>query len=156
MKHKQVLITVCSAVVLIAGCKPTDENQPQVGDSAAAQYDRVKKETREAAQSAKDYAYAQKAEFVEKMKADLADLNKEMDRLAAKVENSSAATKDEAKAKLEALREKTEHLNKKLDSVKDATESTWDEVRAGFKKGYDEVKDSFNQARQWLSDKIAS
>ena len=89
------------------------------------------------------------------MKNELAQMNQEMDRLAAKVENSSTATKDEAKARLQALREKSSDLNKKLDRVKESSESTWEDVKAGAKKGYDDVKDSFNQARQWLSDKLA-
>jgi hypothetical protein len=42
-----------------------------------------------------------------------------------------------------------------LDKAKNATESTWDDVKAGFKKAYSELKDGFNQARQWVSDKIA-
>jgi len=46
-------------------------------------------------------------------------------------------------------------LNKKLEEAKSATESTWDDVKAGFKKGYSELKDGFQQARQWASDKIA-
>jgi hypothetical protein len=46
-------------------------------------------------------------------------------------------------------------LNTQLDTAKSATESTWDDVKAGFKKGYSELKDGFNQARQWVSDKIA-
>ena len=32
---------------------------------------------------------------------------------------------------------------------------SWEDVKAGVRKGYDEVKDSFKQARRWLSEKIA-
>ena len=46
-------------------------------------------------------------------------------------------------------------LKKQLDEAKSATESTWDSVKAASKKGYNELKDGFNQARQWVSDKIA-
>lgn len=43
----------------------------------------------------------------------------------------------------------------RIISRKDATESNWESVKAGSKKAYGELKDNFNQARQWLSDKIA-
>jgi hypothetical protein len=31
----------------------------------------------------------------------------------------------------------------------------WRDVKVGFGKGYRELKDGFQQARQWVSDKIA-
>ena len=39
--------------------------------------------------------------------------------------------------------------------AKNATESTWSDVKEGVKKGYNELKDAFQQARQWVSDKTA-
>lgn len=59
------------------------------------------------------------------------------------------------KPKLQALREPTAKLNQRLDEAKNATESTWGGVKAGFKKGYGELKDGLQSARQWVSDKIA-
>jgi ElaB/YqjD/DUF883 family membrane-anchored ribosome-binding protein len=85
----------------------------------------------------------------------LTALNGDLDQLVAKVEKSSDAVKAEAKPKLQALRDQTAQLNKQLDEVKNATESTWDSVKNGFKKAYESSKDGFNQARQWASDKIA-
>lgn len=53
------------------------------------------------------------------------------------------------------LREKADPLGKQLDKARNATESTWDGVKAGSKKAYDELKEGFNQSRRWVSDKIA-
>jgi hypothetical protein len=53
------------------------------------------------------------------------------------------------------LRDEAAGLNKQLDQAKNATESTWDSVKAGTKKAYNGLKDDFQQARQWASDKIA-
>jgi hypothetical protein len=78
-----------------------------------------------------------------------------LDQLSAKVESASDSVKAEAKPKLQALRDQSAGLNKQLDEVKNATESTWDSVKSGFKKGYEASKDGFNQARQWVSDKVA-
>ena len=103
----------------------------------------------------KNYSYAQKAQFVEKMQGELTALNAELDQLSAKIEKSSDAAKAEAKPKLQALRDQTVQMNKQFDEVKNATESTWDGVKDGFNKAYQSSKDGVQQARQWASNKIA-
>ena len=108
--------------------------------TTAQQFDKVQAETKEAAQDMKDYTFAQKAEFVEKMQGQLAEINRDLDQLAAKIEKSSDAAKAEAKPKLQALRDQAAKLNKQLDEAKNATESTWDSVKAGFKKAYERVE----------------
>ena len=147
MKHKNLLILLLSVSAFAVGC----DKEP----TASQQLDKVKAETKQAAQDMKDYTYAQKAEFVTSMQTQLAALNQDLDQLAAKVEKSSDAVKAEAQPKLQVLRDQTAQLNKQLDEVKNATESTWDSVKGGFKKAYEASKEGFQQARQWVSDKIA-
>jgi hypothetical protein len=159
MKRKQLLAVVLPvlALAITAGCKPESESTADspASRNAATQFVRAKEETREAIDATRDYAYAQKAEYAAKIRAELAELNKELDQLAVKIESSSASAKAEAKVKLQEVRDKVARLDQNLDSVQGATESTWEEVKAGVKKGYEEVKESFRQARQWLSEKIA-
>ncbi|MHB8520985.1 MAG: sll1863 family stress response protein [Limisphaerales bacterium] len=156
IKPTKLAITFLSIAAFAVGCKPTaEQSTAQDQDATTAQFDKVKKETKEAAQGIKDYAYAQKAEFVEKMQGQLNEINRDLDQLSAKVEKSSETTKAEAKTKLKALREQAAKLNTQLDAAKDANESTWNDVKAASRKAYDELKDSFQQLRQWLSDKIA-
>lgn len=157
MKTNILAITFLAATVFAVGCKPANENKPLAEgiESASQQLEKATEETKEAASAINDYAYEQRMEFADKMKAKLADINRELDTLATKLENSSDDVKTEGKAKLQALRDKVAGLDKQLDGIKDATENTWDKVKDGFNKSYDEVKDSFNQAREWLSEKIA-
>ena len=140
-------LSVRSVAAFAVGCNKEESTSKQI--------DTVQAKTKEAAHDMKDYAYAQKAEFVEKMQGQLTALNRDLDQLAAKIEKSSDAVKAEAKPKLQALRDQTAGLNKQLGEVKNATESTWDSVKDGFKKAYESSKDGFQQARQWVSDKIA-
>ena len=130
-------------------------NKETTSPSVPQQVETIKTETKQAAQDMKDYTFAQKAEFVKAMQAQLDALNKDLDQLAAKIDKSSDAIKAEAKPKLQALRDQATQLNKQLDEAKNATESTWDSVKSGFSKGYEATKDGFNKARQWVSDKIA-
>jgi ElaB/YqjD/DUF883 family membrane-anchored ribosome-binding protein len=149
MKQETFLLTFLTFLAVAAvtvGCdKPTTSQQ----------LDKLQEKTAEAAQDMKDYAFAQKAEFTEKMQGQLAAINKDLDQLAAKIEKSSDAAKAEAKPKLQALREKADQLGRQLDDVKNATESTWDSVKTTSKKAFNDLKDGFIQARQWVSDKIA-
>jgi len=161
MKTNIMAVTFLAATVFAVGCKPASEKSPNdksVTEGMAVteqQLEKVSKETKEAAKEINDYAYAQRVEFAEKMKVQLNDIKKELDLLSAKLENANEAVKTEGKAKIQVLRDQVAALDKQLEGIKDANESTWEEVKAGFRKSYDEVKDSFQQARQWLSDKIA-
>jgi cytochrome c556 len=146
MKQKNLLMTLLAVAVFEVGC-----NKEQ---TTSQQLDKVQAETKQAARDMKDYTYAQKAEFVATMQAQLAALTRDLDQLSAKVEKSSDAIKAEAQPKLQVLRDQMAQLNKQLDDVKNATESTWDSVKDGFKKAYEASKEGFQQARQWVSDKI--
>jgi archaellum component FlaC len=149
MKPTKIVITFLAVTAFAVGCKPADEK------ATATQLDNVKVEAKAAAQDIKDYTYTQKDAFVEKMRSEIAALNDELDQLAAKIEKTSDAAKAEAKPKLQALREQVSKLSQQLETAKNATESTWDDVKAASSKAYSDAKDSFNKARQWVSDKIA-
>jgi len=147
MTHKTLLLAFLSVAAFMTGCdKPA---------TTAQQLDKLQAKTAEATQDLKDYTFAQKAEFTEAMQKQLTEINKELDQLAAKIETSSDAAKAEAKPKLQALREKSAQLGRQIDGARNATESTWDSVKAGSKSAYNELKDGFIVARQWVSEKIA-
>ena len=147
MKHNTLLISCLALSALAAGCgkEPT----------TAQQLDKVQAETKQAAEDMKDYTFAQKNEFVAQMQIQLAEIQKDLDALTLKIESSKGLAKEDAKPKLQKLRDQSAKLNAQLDVAKNATESTWSDVKAGFKKGYGELKEGFTEARQWVSDKIA-
>lgn len=156
MKNTLLPLTLLTLTAFAVGCNPSADNSANENrKTTSEQLDKVKAETKEAAHDMKDYAYAQKAEFVAKMQGQLDAINRDIDQLSAKVEKSSDAVKAEAQPKLQALRDQAAKLNTQLDQAKNATESTWDSVKAGSEKAYDALKDGFQQARQWVSDKIA-
>lgn len=158
---KTLAITFLSVVAFAVGCKPAAEKSPaEMNVQAAA--DKVETKTKDAAQATKEltqakkeYAYAQKAEFVIEKQTQLVELNRELIALSNKVETSSEAVKTDAKPKLAALRDQSAKLNTQLDEAKGATESTWENVKSGSSKAYDELKDGFQTARHWVSEKIA-
>lgn len=156
MKNTLLTITLLGITAFGVGCKPSSEKSVTENPKATSeQIDKTKADIKDAAQDMKDYAFAQKAEFVTNMQAELEGINRDLDQLAARIEKANDAAKAEAKPKLQALRDQMAKLNTQLEAARNATESTWDDVKAGFKQGYSNLKDGFNQARQWVSDKIA-
>jgi len=148
MKHKKLAISLLTAAVFTVGCDKAE---------TTSQLDKVQAETKQAAQDLKekDYTFAQKAEFTEKMESQLSEINRDLDQISAKIEKSSDEVKADARPRLLAMREKSAQLNVQLGEVKNATESTWDTVKSSTRKAYDALKEGFQQSRQWVSDKIA-
>jgi hypothetical protein len=158
MRHTILMAAFFSAAALAAGCTSKEVKAavpPKQAEPAAVHLEKAKAETKEAAQSMRDYAYAEKAEFVVKMKKDLVSIQEELDQLGAKVENTGSSAKADAKVKLAAVREKWAQAKKQVDRAETATASDWDDVKSGFKQSYADLRDSFDKTRQWLSDKIA-
>ena len=147
MKPHKLIITFLSATAFVVGCNKEATTSQQL--------DMAQSKTEAAAQNMQDYSYSQKNQFVEKMQTQLTALKGDLDQLAAKIEKSSDSVKAEAKPKLDALRDQHSQLSKQLDEVRNATESSWESVKTGFKKAYESSQNGFQQARQWVSDKIA-
>ena len=147
MKNTSLLITFLGTALFTAGC---DQEK-----TTAQQMDKVQTETKQAAQDMKDYTFAQKDEFVKALQGQLDALNQDLDQLSAKIDASSDAVKAEAKPKLQALRDQSTKLKQQLEGARNATETTWDSVKTACKNAYQGTKDGVNQARQWMSDKIA-
>ncbi len=161
MNYKKTLPwIVLSAIAFAAGCgKEETSSQPidkPVTETPSQQLDKLKTETKQVERDLKDYTYAQKAEFVERMQLRLTALKEDLDRLSATIEKSSDALKAQAAPKLQALRDQWAGLKQQLDQVRNANESTWDSVKADFQKASEAMKDGFHQVRQWVSDHIGS
>jgi len=153
-------ISVVAALVatLAPGCKSTTEkpaNETSQDSAAALQLAKAKAATLEATQAMEDYAYARKAEFVAQMKVELVATQEDLDRLGSNVSSSAGAVKAEATTKLEAARVKLAQTKQQLEQAENATESSWSDVKKGFKESYTGLKDSIVLTRQWLSDKVA-
>ncbi len=153
LKPTLALALLGSLLLAVPGCKPTGEEAPP--KSSAQQADPMKKDAQATAHDLKDYAYAQRSDFAAKVEAEMAEINRELEVISARIEKASDAAKAEAKPRVQALRDQLAKLRTELDSAKGATESAWNDVKASWLKGYGELKDSFHQARQWVSDKIA-
>jgi hypothetical protein len=81
MKNTPLAISFIALAAFAVGCNQEPTTSQQI--------DKVKVETKEAAQDMKDYTFAERNEFVAKMQEKLAQLNQDLDQLAAKIEKAS-------------------------------------------------------------------
>jgi peptidoglycan hydrolase CwlO-like protein len=156
MIQKPFLCAVIVTVALSSSCGRSEETAAaRRPKETAPSADKVLAKTQEAVQVTKEYAYGQKDEFIAKTTEELAEVQKEIDRLAAQVESTRDDARAEAKAKLQIVRDKADSLRRQVNELKRATASSWNEVRAGYNNTQGELKSAFNDARRWLADKIA-
>jgi len=144
---------------LSVGCAPAEaeaEVVPSPSAIPAAGPDDVETQTKERARAAQVFAYARKAEFIANMERELAAIQVESEKLAARADGFDAAKKADAELKIDAMREQWIRTREQLSLAESADEITWEDVRGGFEKSFGELKRSLDTTRRWLSDKIES
>jgi hypothetical protein len=154
--HKLLIPLVLSATLaLVVGCKAKSTAETKRDEAAAAELAKAKAETKEATHAMADYGYSRKAEFLATMNKEMVALQEDLDRLSAKVESSASAVKVEGTTKLETVRAKLGQTKSLLVQSEAATESTWNGATGVVRQSYASLKDSIEETRRWLSNKIA-
>jgi hypothetical protein len=157
MKHTVRIMLFLVVGGFVTGCKATDKDSKAQSDdlgTAAAQREKAMTATKEAAQSIQHYAYAQRVEFIDAAKRELSDIQREMERLRAAADRSTGAARADAEAKLEVLSDKLAAAKTQFDRAATATEASWEDVQNRYQKARGDLKDSFDETRQWLSEKM--
>jgi hypothetical protein len=181
MKNRPLIFAGLLIAAVTAGCKKTNpaDETPSPGDNNSTstitqQLQNAKematdvwlktKETttnalesmKESVQSAADYTFDKKDAFTAKASSDLAALDQNIKELGDKAATGADSIKADAQAKLQDLRDKRGVLQQKLDDVKNAPATNWNEAKASFRQSYDETKASVKAAWQWLNDKLGT
>ena len=157
MENTVRIMTFLLVGAFTVGCKAETNASPsksKLDENVSEQRENAKQATRKAAQAMEKYGYARKEQFVHSMKKELADVEKDIDRLTAKVDSSTGAVKAEAKDKLEAVRLKWNKAREQLDEAESATEDNWDNFEGEFRKANGELKSKLDDVRVWLAKKI--
>ena len=147
MLRKIIILSFLAVAAFTVGCdkrNATDQHPAK-----------VEVKTADIERDIKNYTSEQRAEFMEKMQRQLTEINHDLDQLATKIEKSSDSVRAKAKPKLQALRDHAAQLSNQLEEVRNTTKSTLESVKAGSKTAYNDSKDGFNPAHQWVSEKNA-
>ena len=114
----------------------------------------VSKKAGETGRAIKDYTVAQRDEAVKQAKAALDDLDRRIARLERKLdddwERMDQAARKKARATLNALRRERNEAAEWYGGLKHSSAESWEQVKAGFVKSYEVLKESFARARKQL------
>ncbi len=91
--------------------------------------------------------------YQEKIEAQLKEWGSKIDELKTKVDKSKAEVKKTYAKQVEDLRVKQEALEKKMKEFKESGEETWEHLKTGFEKGFDELRNSVDRTISTFKEK---
>ena len=112
----------------------------------------VSKKADEAAHAVKDYSVQQREEAIKSAKVALDDLDARIRGLERRVDRDwdrmDEAARKKARSTLSALRRQRDELAEWYGGLKHGSAEAWEEVKSGFVKSYEALKESFSKARK--------
>jgi hypothetical protein len=112
----------------------------------------ISKKADETGRAIKDYTVAQRDDAIKNAKAALDDLDRRIGRLERKLDNEwermDQSTRKKARAALNALRRERNDAAEWYGGLKHSSAESWEQVKAGFVKSYEVLKESFAKARK--------
>jgi len=112
----------------------------------------IAKKADETSQAIKNYTVAQREEAIKNAKAALDDADRRIDRMERKLdsewERMDQATRKRARATLDALRRERNEAAEWYGGLKHSSAESWEQVKTGFVKSYEVLKESFAKARK--------
>jgi hypothetical protein len=112
----------------------------------------IAKKADETGQAIKNYTVAQRDEAIKNAKAALDDADRRIDRMERKLdsewERMDQAARKRARATLDALRRERNEAAEWYGGLKHSSAESWEQVKTGFVKSYEVLKESFAKARK--------
>jgi BMFP domain-containing protein YqiC len=110
----------------------------------------VKEKVAEAAEAIKNYSFDQRDEAIVKAKAALADLDARIDRMESRLnkewDQMDQSARNKAINTLTALRKQRNEVAEWYGGLKHSSSNAWEDVKKGFLKSYQELRDAFDRA----------
>ena len=120
--------------------------------SLAAEAPGGKTTAKDVARTIKDFTVAQRDEAIKNAKAALDDVDARIRGMERKLDNEwdkmDQAARKKARATLAALRRERNEVAEWYGGLKHSSAESWEQVKAGFVKSYQVLRDSFARARK--------
>ena len=85
-------------------------------------------------------------EYLEKMKAQLDHWNSEIDKLEDRSQEVQADAQSEYRERIDALKQRRQEVREKLDTLQNAGEGAWQDVRAGIDMAWTAMDEALRSA----------
>lgn len=131
-----ILLVSALALLVFAGCAEKEETTAED----------VKRETKEAVQTAKAYTEEQRAKYMAEMMDTLKSYEQEIEDLEMQARDMTDEARAAVEERLQALREKREDMTQRLEDMKSASGDAWMELKKGMDKAKDEMSEAYRKA----------
>jgi len=153
MKLRTIFFSVWAlALGTLLACSPLSFAAEASGSKATAKD--IAREADETGRAIKGYTIAQRDEAVKKAKAALDDLDRRIGRIERKLDSEwdkmDQAARKKSRAALNALRRERNEVAEWYGGLKHSSAESWEQVKAGFVRSYEVLKESFAKARKKL------
>jgi Skp family chaperone for outer membrane proteins len=139
MKKMLCLATAGLMTLTLTGCpQPTATKKITTED--------VRRETKEAAQTGKEFLAQKKAEYQKELDKKLDEMNVELKKWQEKAEKASGDAKAEMEKQVKDLQAQRDALAAKAKDFANDTGEAWEEVKKGLEKSWTELKEAFDKA----------
>lgn len=135
------LLTV-AALLALAGCSGDDEQKITA--------EQVKKEAKEAVDTAVAYSKQKKDEFMAQVNERYDSLTKQSDELMQKAKEQAAAGKEQAKQVLADLQEKQKAVQEQMVALKNKGGEAWAKAKPDLEKALNNLQEAYNKAKAEL------
>lgn len=167
--YRSVLTWMFAAVlaVTLIGCQDSSERNASSEEMMSAEkmnhdmqesMDELKQETQELRAELRDYSVDQRDKAIERSNRALENLDRRIDALEQDINNDwdrmNEASREKARAELEALREQRNEASSWVDKMKNSTEDAWDDTKEGFSDAYQSLGNAWENTKdEFRSDK---
>ena len=130
------------ALGAFAGC---GENEQSQSKPATVSKEDVKKQAKEAYEATKVYTQEQMQAFREQTEARLAEYEKDIDQLQAKVEKLEGDAKARAEQQLTALRQKRDAVSEKMKELGSSSAGAWEQIKSGIEAALEDLGNTYKK-----------
>jgi len=143
-KTTLLLLAIVSLIVVFAlsSCKQREE----AGKGEVTMED-VKKETKEAAETAGQYAMQKKEEYQKALEDKLEAYDEKIDDLSAMAGKAIGDAKTEMEKSIDELKAKRDSAAEKLDELRGSSGEAWEDMKTGMDKAMDDIEKAYEEAK---------
>jgi hypothetical protein len=146
MVEKVALVTLLALSVVLSACGQSDSDKSPV----TAQD--VKTKTTEAMDAAADYAAQTRAEYMEKARKELDNLNVKIQQLQKEAQAAGSESKAVLGEQVKRLQEQQRALEQKFTRFQSQGGEAWDEMKSGFEQAMASLEQAYEKARDKFGD----
>ena len=147
---KKITLPILLAVLLFsAACSNQNQSVQEKTDTSAED---VRREAKEALETAAAYTQEQKQKYRDKIQTQLDEFDNQLDELRPKAESARESAKVQLNEQIEMLKQKREVAAQRLKKLTSSKDEGWAKVKGGLDKAMTDLQKSYEEAMAEFDD----